>query len=219
MKLTTLVMLALAGLAAAPDQAQAQPSFIKDNVVKMVRKVGLHGNVSFREPTDPDVTKGTTFGASVGLSPGRTNGWRYPFGLTTFSEYLHGPNGQQFATFRARAIMAGIGYGWHFGRLSTGASLQTGYSFNRARPDGDILGAFAVPSGLVSVEAGNSWLLRPQIKAEYFITPKFTFRISADYMLMRPDIVVTTPTGRIGDRWDASNAHANIGFGVYPFRK
>ena len=219
MKLATLVMLALAGLAAAPDQAQAQPSFIKDNVVKMVRKVGLHGNVSFREPTDPDVTKGTTFGASVGLSPGRTNGWRYPFGLTTFSEYLHGPNGQQFATFRARAIMAGIGYGWHFGRLSTGASVQTGYSFNRARPDGDILGAFGVPSGLVSVEAGNSWLLRPQIKAEYFITPKFTFRISADYMLMRPDIVVTTPTGRITDRWDASNAHANIGFGVYPFRK
>ena len=219
MKLATLVMLALAGLAAAPDQAQAQPSFIKDNVVKMVRKVGLHGNVSFREPTDPDVTKGTTFGASVGLSPGRTNGWRYPFGLTTFSEYLHGPNGQQFATFRARAIMAGIGYGWHFGRLSTGASLQTGYSFNRARPDGDILGAFGVPSGLVSVEAGNSWLLRPQIKAEYFIRPKFTFRISADYMLMRPDIVVTTPTGRISDRWDASNAHANIGFGVYPFRK
>ena len=219
MKFTTLVMLVLAGLAVVPDQAQAQPSFLKDNVAKMVRKVGLHGNVSFREPTDPDVTKGTTFGASVGLSPGRTNGWRYPFGFTTFSEYLHGPNGQQFATFRARAIMVGIGYGWHFGRLSTGASLQTGYSFNRARPDGDLLGAFDVPSGLVSVEAGNSWLLRPQAKAEYFITPKFTFRVSADYMLMRPDIVVITPTGRISDRWDASNAHANIAFGVYPFRK
>lgn len=219
MKFTTLVMLAGAALAAAPDHAQAQPSFIKDNVAKMVRKVGLHANASFREPTDPDVTKGTTFGASVGLSPGRTNGWRFPVGFTLFSENLHGPNGQQFATFRARAIMAGIGYGWHFGRLSTGASVQTGYSFNRARPDGDILGAFGVPSGLVSIEAGNSWLLRPQIKAEYFITPKFTFRISADYMLMRPDIVVTTPTGRITDRWDASNAHANIGFGVYPFRK
>ena len=219
MKFTTLVMLVLAGLAAVPDQAQAQPSFLKDNVAKMVRKVGLHGNVSFREPTDPDVTKGTTFGASVGLSPGRTNGWRYPFGFTMFSEYLHGPNGQQFAIFRARAILAGIGYGWHFGRLSTGASLQTGYSFNRARPDGDILGAFGVASGPVSVEASNSWLLRPQVKAEYFITPKFTFRVSADYMLTRPDIVVTTPTGRISDRWDASNAHANIGFGVYPFRK
>lgn len=37
----------------------------------------------------------------------------------------------------------------------------------------------------------------------------------AAIVLMRPDIAVTTPTGR----WDVSNAHANIGFAVYPFRK
>lgn len=41
----------------------------------------------------------------------------------------------------------------------------------------------------------------------------------AAIVLMRPDIAVTTPTGRISDRWDVSNAHANIGFGVYPSRK
>jgi hypothetical protein len=62
-------------------------------------------------------------------------------------------------------------------------------------------------------------LLRPQVKAEYFITEKFTLRASADYMRLRPDIVATTPTGQIGDRWDASNVHANVGIGFYPFRK
>jgi hypothetical protein len=81
------------------------------------------------------------------------------------------------------------------------------------------LSAFDVPSGTVSVHAANAALLRPQIKAEYFITPKFTFRMSAAYVLMRPDITVTTPAGPIADRWNASHVHANIGFGVYPFRK
>lgn len=219
MKATTLLLIAGTLIAALPSPAQAQPEFIKDNAVKLARKVGVHVNTSIREPIDSDVTKGTTFGASIGLSPGRTNGWRYPFGFTIFSENLLSPNGQEFAELRSRAILAGIGYGWHFGKLSTGASLQTGYSFNGTRPQGDLLSAFNVPSGAVSVHAGNSLLLRPQVKAEYFITPRFTFRISADYMLTRPDITVTTPSGTIDDRWDASNAHANIGFGFYPFRK
>ncbi len=219
MKATSLFLIAGALIATLPGVAQAQPEFIKDNAVKLARKVGVHVNTSIREPIDSDVTKGTTFGASIGLSPGRANGWRYPFGFTVFSENLLSPNGQQFAELRARAIMAGIGYGWHFGKLSTGASLQTGYSFNRARTQGDLLSAFNLPSGAVSVRAGNSLLLRPQVKAEYFITPKFTFRVSADYMMTRPDITVTTPSGTIADRWDASNVHANIGFGFYPFRK
>jgi hypothetical protein len=153
------------------------------------------------------------------LSPGQTNGWRYPVGITMFNENLHGPNGQQFALLRSRAIMAGIGYGWHFGRLSTGVSLQAGFAFNSARPRGDVPGAFDLPGGAVSMHAGNSPLLRPQIKAEYFITPKFTFRVSGDYMLIKPDITVTTPVGTISDRWNASNIHANVGFGYYPFRK
>lgn len=56
-------------------------------------------------------------------------------------------------------------------------------------------------------------------EAEYFITPRFTFRVSGDYMLIRPDITVTTPAGTMSDRWNASNLHANVGLGFYPFRK
>ena len=42
---------------------------------KVMHKVGVHGNMSFRDLVDSDVTKGTTFGPSIGLSPGRTNGF------------------------------------------------------------------------------------------------------------------------------------------------
>src|SRR5262245_27482559 len=125
----------IGGLAVAlgpvPAQAQSEPS--RSGAVELIHKVGIHLNTSFRDTTDPDVTKGTTFGASIGLSPGRENGWTFPVGLTMFSEDLHSPNGETFAVMRTRAVMAGIGYGWHFGRLSTGATLQTGFALNRGR--------------------------------------------------------------------------------------
>jgi len=203
----------------APATAQAQPEFLKDNVTKLVRKVGVHVNTSVREPLDGDVTKGTTFSASIGLSPGRTNGWRYPFGFTTFSENLHGPTGEQFAVFKSRAILAGIGYGWHFGRLSTGASLQGGFGFNHGTLSGNTAHAFGSPEGPTYIHIQNSPLLRPQVKVEYFLTPKFTLRSSADYMLLRPSISVITAAGPQEDRWHTSNFHANFGIGFYPFRK
>jgi hypothetical protein len=207
------------GFAVLPAPAGAQSQFFKDSVTSTIRKVGVHVNMNFRDPVDPDVTKGRTFGVSIGLSPGRTNGWRYPVGLTMFDEDLHSPSGQEFAALRTTALMAGIGYGWHFGRLSTGATLQTGYAFNHGQANGDIQQAFAVPNGAVSLDVDNSTLLRPQVKAEYFITPKFTLRASADYMMMRPGIAVTTPAERFVDRWNASNVHASVGVGFYPMRK
>jgi hypothetical protein len=192
---------------------------MKDHAVRLIRKVGVHLNESFRYPLDSDVTKGWGPGVSIGLSPGRTNGWRYPFALTFFTQDLHSPNGVEFASVRTRAILGGIGYGWHFGKLSTGVQLQTGYAFNHAGLDGDVERAFNVPIGTVSIDADNSWLLRPAIKAEYFITSKFTVRVSGDYVYTKPGIAVTTADQRVERQWDQSNLHANFGVAFYPFRK
>lgn len=117
MKGSTLAALAAALLMFLPGAAQAQPDFLKDNVAKIIRKAGVHANVSYRNPVDPDVTEGRGYGGSVGLSPGETNGWRYPFALSFFGEDLHSPSGAQFARLGARALLGGIGYGWHFGKL------------------------------------------------------------------------------------------------------
>jgi hypothetical protein len=219
MKCRRLALVGAVILALVPSTADAQSSSIKDNAVQLIRKVGIHANGSYRYPLDSDVTKGWGKGVSIGLSPGRTNGWRYPFALTFFSQDLHSPNGVEFASVRTRAILGGIGYGWHFGRLSTGVQMQTGYAFNHASLDGDVEHAFNVANGTVSVDADNSWLLRPTIKAEYFITSKFTVRVSGDYVYMRPGIVVTTPDQRFERQWDESNLHANFGVAFYPFRK
>jgi hypothetical protein len=202
-----------------PSTTHAQSSFIKENVALLIQKIGIHGNVSYRYPLDSDVTKGWGKGVSIGLSPGRTNGWRYPFALTFFSQDLRSPNRDEFASVRTRAILGGIGYGWHFGQLSTGVQVQTGYAFNHASLEGDLGHAFDVPSGRVSIDTNNSWLVRPEIKAEYFITHKFTVRVSGDYVHIRPGIIVTTPDQRFERRWDESNLHANFGVAFYPFRK
>lgn len=202
-----------------PSTALAQPEFIKSNVGKMIRKIGVHANTSFRAPVDHDVTEGRTYGLSIGLSPGETNGWRYPFALAFFSEHLNSPSGTQFARLRSRALLGGIGYGWHFGKLSTGVALQAGYAIYSLRGEGDVFTALDLINGPVTMDVSDTWLLRPQIKAEYFLTRRITVRVSGDYVQTRPEISVTTPAGRIDKRWDASNFHANIGIGVYPFHK
>jgi hypothetical protein len=219
MKLHRLVLIGAVIFACVPAPVHAQSSFIKENTARLIRKIGIHGNVSYRHPLDHDLSKGWGKGVSVGLSPGRTNGWRYPFALTFFSQDVHSPNGIEFGSVRTRAILGGIGYGWHFGKLSTGIQMQTGYAINHASLLDDIEDAFGVPNGTVAIDAGNSWLLRPEIKAEYFITPKFTVRVSGDYVYMKPTIVVNTPARRFEGQWEESNAHANFGVAFYPFRK
>jgi len=200
--------------------APADAGVIKENVARLIRKVGIHAGGSYRYPLDRDVTKGWGWGVSIGLSPGDKNGWKYPVSLNFFTQDLHSPNGDQFASVRTRALLGGIGYGWHFGRLSTSVEMQAGYALNHVSVKGDLQQAFEVLSGLgVSVDVKDSWLLRPSIKAEYELTRKFSVRVSGDYVYMRPGITVTTPTQRFDRRWDESNLHANFGVGFYPFRK
>lgn len=212
-------LIAVLILAAVPASAHAESGVIRENVTKLIKKVGIHGNVSYRYPLDSDVTKGWGQGVSIGLSPGHHNGWTYPFALTFFTQDLHSPNGDAFASVRTRALLGGIGYGWHFGRLSTGVQLQAGYALNHLSVRDDLQDAFNAPSETVSIDVGNSWLLRPTLKAEYFITPKFTVRVSGDYVYTRPGITVTTPAGPIDRDWDESNLHANFGIAFYPLRK
>jgi hypothetical protein len=198
--------------------ASARADDFQERIRAVIRKVGVHGNIGVRHPTDTDVTRGVTFGPSIGLSPGRANGWKFPVALSMFSEDLHSPSGAQFGSVRTRALLAGIGYGWHFGDLSLGPQLEVGYAFNHSSLQDDAPQAFATP-GSVTLEVSNAWVVRPEFKAEYMLTRKFSVRGSLDYVRLRPDIAVLTPVGAAPSTWDLSNVHANAGIGFYPFRK
>ena len=165
--------LLLIGILMAPAPAQAQPEFLKDNVSKIIHKIGVHANVSVREPVDGDLTKGTTYGGSVVLGGGRKPGWKYPCRSRPRTCYLNGPGGDRFGRLKSWAIVGGIGYGWNFGKLTTSVGLQTGYAFNSGTLEGNAAQAFG-NNGPVSLEIGNAFLLRPKVSLEYFLTPKFT---------------------------------------------
>jgi hypothetical protein len=206
-------------LVSVPAPAHAQ-SFLKENTIKLIKKIAFHADLSYRKPLDEDVSKGRGYGASVGLAPGHHSGIRYPFTLSFYTQDLHSVNGDKFASVRTRGILQGIGYGWHLGdKWATGVQLQTGYSWNHGSLRGDLEHAFDVPSDTVSIHAGNSWVLRPEVKAEYLITPKFALRVAGDYVYSKPSIIVTTPNQRFERQWDQSNFHVRVGIAYYPFRK
>jgi hypothetical protein len=203
-----------------PRPAMAQSEFIKDNVTKMIQKIGVHVSTNFADPLDTkEAYRDGSYGVSIGLAPGRNNGWRYPFGIGWFTEEFVAPNGAIFGQLRARPFYGGIGYGWHFGKLSTGIQMQAGWSFNTLKPHGDPVSAFGMLPGAMIMDVDNSWSLRPQFKVEYFLHPKFTVRSSLNYVFMNPTVTVATPTGVVTDRWNASNVSLAVGVGVYPFRK
>ena len=193
---------------------------MKDKVGKMIRKVGFHASTSFSDPIDQkNIVRDGSYGLSVGLAPGTTNGWRYPFGLAWFTEELKSPTGTSFVKLQSRPIVAGIGYGWHFGKLSTGIQMQAGWSFNSSKAIGDMGAAFGEPGFPVTIDIGDSFVVRPQAKVEYFLTPKFTLRSSLNYIFMKPRVDITTLNGSTSTRWNASNVTLSVGVGVYPFRK
>jgi hypothetical protein len=220
MKLRNLGLIGALTLVLSPAAAQAQGDF-KDNVTKLIKKVGFHASTSFADPLDATKTqRDGSYGFSVGLAPGQDNGWRYPVGLAWFTEELRSPTGTSFTELASRPVVAGIGYGWHFGQLSTGASLQAGWAFNEDKPMGELGTAFGLPGTPISVDVGNAFVLRPQLRVEYFLTSKFTLRSSLNYIFMNPRVRITSPDRVItNERWNASNVSLSMGVGFYPFRK
>ena len=111
-------------LALLPRPGQRAGEFVKDNLGKMIRKVGLPREHQLRDPVDTDTRHATAATACPSASRrASTNGWRYPFGIAWFTEEFDSPTGHKFrASCSARPVVGGIGYGWHFGKLSTGVA-------------------------------------------------------------------------------------------------
>src|SRR5512147_1122573 len=97
MRLRILGPIAAFAMTLLPDPAAAQGDFVKDKLGKMIKKVGFHASASFADPLDTQrAYRDGSYGVSVGLAPGNTNGWRYPFGIAWYTEELVAPNGTIF---------------------------------------------------------------------------------------------------------------------------
>ena len=218
MKLRTSGVIVAMLFALMPRPAQAQ-DFIKNNWKHWVEKTGVYVSASSRTAVDDEVDMGTSIGVSLGMSSEHQHtGKKYPFSFSAYGGDLETVGGATFGHIRARQIMSGFGYSWVHGKLVYGTQLGIGYSFNKVTLNSGVAEAFGVPEP-VGVSVGNSFVIRPLAKVEYFVHPKISLRTQASYTHQDPDVIVHTVTQDFEHQWRTNHYQLSAAVGIFPFRK
>jgi hypothetical protein len=217
-RLRNLGLVALFLVAVTPLPVQAQGDFIKDKLKELIEKSGVYVSTSTRSAIDNNVRMGQTLGIGYGTAESKRTGWKYPFSFSTYSGDLETSTGDAFGRFRAQQLMIGVGYQWVNGKMVYAAQLGVGVSFNRATLDDTATSAFRSP-GPVSIDVSNSFVVRPQLKAEYFIHHKLSLRAQASYTYTDPNVIVVTATDRLTREWRPHHFQLSAAVGFFPFRK
>jgi hypothetical protein len=186
-------------------------------IQNMARRAGVGGSVGGVFTLDDDVNVGAAYGFNFGLAPEPGLSPTLGFGWYQGDLTLSGPlANRDIGRLRVRPLMAGIGYTWVNGRIATSVSINAGVSFNSIRLSEELRNAFG---GQVSVDAGNSFCVRPQIRFEYSVAPKVGVFTSAGFFFTEFDNEIQTPLGNFENEWDASSFNIFVGVMVYPFRR
>ena len=221
MKMRNLGLIGVLIVALIPVPAQAQNGdFIKDRLKSLIEKSGIYVSMSTRSSLDNDVQMGPSLGIGYGTaSKNPRSGKKYPFSFSSYSGNLETDEGNaRFGRFKAQQIMSGIGYQWVRGKMIYSTQLGVGYSFNKVTLDSGVASAFGVPEP-VSVDVSNSWVVRPQVKAEYFLHRKLSLRTQLSYTYTDPEVVVRTVNQTFEQEWRPHHVHLSFAVGVFPFRK
>jgi hypothetical protein len=187
-------------------------------ITTMVKRAGIGGSVGGFFPFDDDVTVGAAYGVVAGLAPAPGFGPTIGLGWYQGDLTLSGISGDmEVGRLRVRPVMAGVGYTWVKGRIATGVSINAGISFNSISLN-DQYRTFFGPCTEVSIDASDSFAVRPQLRVEYAVTRKVGVYSSAGYFFTKFDNAIETPIGRFENEWDASSFNLFVGVMVYPFR-
>ena len=205
-------------LALAPRPAEAQGEFLKSKVKELIERSGVYVSMSTRSSIDNDVRMGTSFGLGYGTAGRQRTGRKFPFSFSGYSGDLETTTGTEFGRFSAKQIMAGIGYSWARGKMVYGAQLTAGYSFNSVELNPGVASAFGVTEP-VGVSVSNSLVMRPQLKAEYFLHRKLSLRTQLSYTYTDPDVVIHTAVQDFSREWRPHHTQLSFAVGVFPFRK
>ena len=220
MKLRNLGLIGVLMVALVPAPAQAQGDFIKDKLKSLIETAGVYVSLSSRSAIDNDVNMGRTLGIGYGsASRNPRTGKKFPFSFSSYSGDLE-TSGEhnRFGRFSAKQIMSGIGYQWVRGKTIYSTQLGLGYSFNSVTLDPGVAIAFGVPEP-VGVSVSNSFVVRPQAKAEYFIHRKLSVRGQLSYTFTDPDVVITTVNEQLVREWRPHHVQLSIAMGFFPLRK
>lgn len=220
MKLRDLGLISALTLSLVPTAAQAQDDdFFKTKIKDLIEKSGVYVSASTRTSIDNDVDMGPSVGIGYGTAGAKRTGLKFPLSLSGYRANLHTTDGDvAFGTVKSRQILTGIGYQWVFGKMVYGAQLNVGYAFNDVTIDPNAPAVFSAAPP-ISIDASNSFVVRPLVKAEYFLHHKVSVRTQLSYTYTDPKVVVTTTQGQFTDEWRPHHVRASVAMGVFPFRK
>ena len=215
MKLRDLSLIGALIFTLLPNPAQAQD--FKGKLKELVEKSGVYVSGSTRTAVDEQVDMGPTLGIGYGTAGPKTTGIKFPISISGYSGELQS-DGEGFGRFKARQLLAGVGYQVVRGKMVYSAQLKGGYSLNDVTIDANAPAVFSAAPPL-RVDVSNSWVVKPSLKAEYFLHHKVSVRTQVSYTFTNPEVVVTTAQNRFVDEWSPHHAHASIALGFFPFRK
>jgi hypothetical protein len=205
-------------IALAPRPAQAQGDFVKSKLKDLIERSGVYVSASTRSSLDNDVRMGTTFGVGYGTAGRQRSGRKFPFSFSGYSGDLETTTGSEFGRFSAKQIMTGIGYSWVRGKMVYSAQLTGGYSFNKVTLNPGVASAFGV-SEPVGASVSNSFVVRPQLKAEYWLHRKMSLRTQLSYTYTDPDVVIHTAAQDFSREWRPHHVQLSFAVGIFPLRK
>jgi hypothetical protein len=211
--LTTALLIAL-----LPQPAQAQGDFVKGKIKELIERAGIYVSASTRTALDEEVDMGPSLGIGFGLAGKQTAGRKIPFSFSSYSGALDAGDDNRFGRISAKQLMTGIGYSWTHGKWVYGGQLGVGYSFNKVTLDPGVALAFGVPEP-VAVDVSNSFVVRPQLKAEYFLHRKMSLRTQLSYTYTDPDVIIRTVAGDVAHDWNPNHFQLSFAVGIFPLRK
>jgi hypothetical protein len=195
------VLLALALLACSVGSAEAQTE----------GKVSVGGSITYVKPTDSEVQSLVGGGPLVRLNPRK--GWGFAGGLSWFRANLDNPGGgdEPFARLRVRPLMAGVAYTVGNQPTLVSFSIVAGPSFNSLDFRDSFLASLP-PGPQPSLDAENSFAVRPGVGLTYTVAARVAIIGFAGYMINRPNVTYTDVTGQeFRNRWKADSILLSVG--------
>jgi hypothetical protein len=174
-------------------------------------KISVGGSITYVKPTDSEVQSLVGYGPLVRLNPRK--GWGIAAGLSWFRANLDNPAGgdEDFARLRVRPLMAGVSYTVGNQPTLVSFSIVAGPSFNSLDFRDSFL-ATLPPGPQPSLDAENSFAVRPGVGLTYTVAPRVAIIGFAGYMINRPNVTYTDITGQeFRNRWKADSVLLSVG--------
>jgi len=162
-------------------------------------KFAIGGAFSIRLPADRQAVDGRQNGGLLWRFGHGKTGWGWHWGLNWYSAEVDGEPAidTEIGELHVRPVMVGYGYTHIVRHTNVTAAMIAGYAVTTIslRPEAanayrDRLGARAV-----SVDASNTFTVRPEVSIWRDLSKKVGLNISAGYIVARPNVTVHSTLG------------------------